>query len=126
MPGLQVRGGDLLRTTDSSRTAAAARSGSPCGVLMERLPLGVLYAIWGGTAAALLAAIDWFWRGQRMHWTGYLRLALVALGHHHDLSGRADVTHGGDRTLRRWAWVYLGAAIVLELIGIATRSGPSP
>lgn len=49
-------------------------------VLMERLPLGVLYALWGGTAAALLAAIDRFWLGQRMHWTGYLGLALVALG----------------------------------------------
>ena len=40
----------------------------------------MLYALWGGTAAALLAAIDRFWLGERMHWTGDLGLALVALG----------------------------------------------
>jgi small multidrug resistance pump len=49
-------------------------------VLMERLPLGVLYAIWGGAAAALLVAIDRFWLGHRLHWTGWTGLALVALG----------------------------------------------
>lgn len=49
-------------------------------VLMQLLPLGVLYAIWGGAAAALLAAIDRFWFGQRMHWSTYLGLCLVVAG----------------------------------------------
>jgi len=49
-------------------------------VLMERLPLGVLYAVWGGTAAALLAAIDRIWLGHRLHWTGWAGLTFVALG----------------------------------------------
>ncbi len=49
-------------------------------VLMERLPLGVLYAIWGGAAAALLAVTDRLWCGHRMHWATYLGMALVVAG----------------------------------------------
>ena len=49
-------------------------------VLMERLPLGVLYALWGGARPRSSPPIDRFWFGQRLKWTGWAGLALVALG----------------------------------------------
>ncbi|MDR0672759.1 MAG: QacE family quaternary ammonium compound efflux SMR transporter [Zoogloeaceae bacterium] len=48
--------------------------------VMERLPVGVIYAIWSGAGIALITVAAWFFYGQRLDLPALLGISLILAG----------------------------------------------
>ncbi|MDR3157694.1 MAG: QacE family quaternary ammonium compound efflux SMR transporter [Zoogloeaceae bacterium] len=49
-------------------------------LVMEKLPVGVIYAIWSGAGIALITAAAWFFYGQRLDFPALLGIGLILAG----------------------------------------------
>jgi small multidrug resistance pump len=47
---------------------------------LERIPVGVGYAIWSGAGVTLIAAIGWLWFGEKLDPAAILGIALIVVG----------------------------------------------
>jgi small multidrug resistance pump len=47
---------------------------------LERIPVGVGYAIWSGAGVTLIAAIGWLWFGEKLDAAGIAGIGLIVAG----------------------------------------------
>jgi len=49
-------------------------------MILDRIPVGVAYAIWAGGGIVLTATLGWFAFGQRVDFWGFVGMALILAG----------------------------------------------
>lgn len=50
------------------------------GLTLKYMPVGVLYAIWSGLGIVLIAAIGYFYFGQRLDGPAFIGLSMIIVG----------------------------------------------
>jgi small multidrug resistance pump len=47
---------------------------------LDRIPVGIAYALWSGIGIVLIAAVDWLWFGQTLDHAALIGLGLIIAG----------------------------------------------
>lgn len=49
-------------------------------LVLDRIPVGIAYAIWAGGGIVLVAGAAWLWFGQRPDLAGFVGMGLIVVG----------------------------------------------